>query len=135
MTKAAVFDLDGVLLDSMGIWNDLGARYLRSLGVTPEEELNEILFSMSMEQGAEYLHTHYALPQSAAEVGAGIADMLRDFYFYEVPAKDGAAALLREAGGGHVQPAGARHAGAGTAGAARVFHPAFHYGRGRRQQA
>ena len=90
MTKAAVFDLDGVLLDSMGIWNDLGARYLRSLGVTPEEGLNEILFSMSMEQGAEYLHTHYALPQSAAEVGAGIADMLRDFYFYEVPAKDGA---------------------------------------------
>ena len=59
MTKAAVFDLDGVLLDSMGIWNDLGARYLRSLGVTPEEGLNEILFSMSMEQGAEYLHTHY----------------------------------------------------------------------------
>ena len=98
MTKAAVFDLDGVLLDSMGIWNDLGARYLRSLGVTPEEGLNEILFSMSMEQGAEYLHTHYALPQSAAEVGAGIADMLRDFYFYEVPAKDGAAALLAEIG-------------------------------------
>ena len=94
MTKAAVFDLDGVLLDSMGIWNDLGARYLRSLGITPEEGLNEILFSMSMEQGAEYLHTHYALPQSAAEVGAGSADMLRDFYFYEVPAKDGAAALL-----------------------------------------
>ena len=59
MTKAAVFDLDGVLLDSMGIWNELGARYLRSLGVTPEEGLNEILFSMSMEQGAEYLHTHY----------------------------------------------------------------------------
>ena len=53
MTKAAVFDLDGVLLDSMGIWNDLGARYLRSLGVTPEEGLNEILFSMSMEQGAD----------------------------------------------------------------------------------
>ncbi len=86
--------MDGVLLDSMGIWNDLGARYLRSLGVTPQQGLNEILFSMSMEQGAEYLHTHYALPQSAAEVGAGIADMLRDFYFYEVPAKDGAAALL-----------------------------------------
>ena len=94
MTKGAIFDLDGVLLDSMGIWNDLGARYLRSRGLMPEPGLNEILFSMSMEQGAEYLHTHYALPQSAAEVGAGIADMLRDFYFYEVPAKDGAAALL-----------------------------------------
>ena len=141
MTKAAVFDLDGVLLDSMGIWNDLGARYLRSLGVTPEEGLNEILFSMSMEQGAEYLHTHYALPQSAAEVGAGIADMLRDFYFYEVPAKDGAAALLAALTARGVKLAAATSsprehvAGAGTAGAARVFHPAFHYGRGRRQQA
>ena len=94
MTKAAVFDLDGVLLDSMGIWNDLGARYLRSLGVTPEEGLNEILFSMSMEQGAEYLHTHYPLAQSAAEIEAGIETMLRDFYYNEVPAKPGAAALL-----------------------------------------
>ena len=94
MTKGAIFDLDGVLLDSMGIWNDLGARYLRSLGVTPEEGLNEILFSMSMEQGAEYLHTHYPLAQSAAEIEAGIETMLRDFYYNEVPAKPGAAALL-----------------------------------------
>ncbi len=53
MTKGAIFDLDGVLLDSMGIWNDLGARYLRSRGLMPEPGLNEILFSMSMEQGAE----------------------------------------------------------------------------------
>lgn len=69
MTKAAVFDLDGVLLDSMGIWNDLGARYLRSLGVTPEEGLNEILFSMSMEQGRSIctrtMHCRSLPPRSA----------------------------------------------------------------------
>ena len=94
MTKGAIFDLDGVLLDSMGIWNDLGARYLRSLGVAPEPGLNEILFSMSMEQGAEYLHTHYPLGQPAAEIEAGIETMLRDFYYNEGPAKPGAAALL-----------------------------------------
>lgn len=94
MTKGAIFDLDGVLLDSMGIWNDLGARYLRSRGLMPEPGLNEILFSMSMEQGAEYLHTHYPLAQSAAEIEAGIETMLSDFYYNEVPAKPGAAALL-----------------------------------------
>ena len=94
MTKGAIFDLDGVLLDSMGIWNDLGARYLRSRGLMPEPGLNEIFFSMSMEQGAEYLHTHYPLAQSAAEIEAGIETMLRDFYYNEVPAKPGAAALL-----------------------------------------
>ena len=55
MIWGAIFDLDGVLLDSMGIWEDLGARYLRRLHITPEPGLNEVLFPMSMEQGAAYL--------------------------------------------------------------------------------
>ena len=94
MCNGAIFDLDGVVLDSMSIWNDLGARYLRRLGVTPEPGLNEILFSMSMEQGAAYLQTRYALPMTAQEVGAGIEEMLQDYYYDEVPAKDGAPELL-----------------------------------------
>ncbi len=94
MIRGAIFDLDGVLLDSMGIWNDLGARYLRAQGITPEPGLNAILFAMSMEQGAAYLKAHYPLPQSETETGDGIARMLADYYFYEVPAKPGAAALL-----------------------------------------
>ena len=94
MIRGAIFDLDGVLLDSMGIWKDLGARYLRSLHIQPEPGLNEILFAMSMEQGAAYLKEHYPLPQSEAEIGEGIARMLEYYYFYEVPAKPGAAALL-----------------------------------------
>ncbi|MBP5794223.1 MAG: hypothetical protein J6W46_11385 [Spirochaetaceae bacterium] len=42
MIKGIIFDIDGVLLDSLGIWDDLGARYLQSIGVNPEEGLNEI---------------------------------------------------------------------------------------------
>ena len=94
MIRGAIFDLDGVLLDSMGIWKDLGARYLRSQGITPEAGLNEILFAMSMEQGAAYLKAHYPLSQSKTEIADGIARMLADYYFYEVPAKPGASALL-----------------------------------------
>ena len=55
MIHGAIFDLDGVLLDSMGIWQDLGSRYLRQLQILPEPGLDRILFSMSMEQGAAYL--------------------------------------------------------------------------------
>ena len=94
MIRGAIFDLDGVLLDSMGIWNDLGARYLRSLLVEPEPDLNQILFSMSMEQGADYLKEHYRLSQTEEEIGAGIAKLLEDYYFYQVPAKPGAEELL-----------------------------------------
>ena len=41
MIKGAIFDIDGVLLDSMIIWTDLGERYLRSIGKEPEEGLTE----------------------------------------------------------------------------------------------
>ena len=89
MIKGVIFDIDGVVLDSMSIWNDLGARYLKSIGVEPEEGLNRILFSMSMEQGAEYLKEHYSLKESADEILEGISKMLQNFYFYEVKAKPG----------------------------------------------
>lgn len=94
MIRGAIFDLDGVLLDSMAIWNDLGARYLRRQGIAPETGLNAILFSMSMEQGAAYLKGHYPLNGSEAEILNGIQDMLRDFYYDEVPAKAGAGETL-----------------------------------------
>jgi HAD superfamily hydrolase (TIGR01509 family) len=94
MIKGAIFDIDGVLLDSMGIWDDLGARYLRSLEKIPEEGLNKILFSMSMEQGAEYLNEHYGLNKSVKETVDGIGRMLEDYYFYEVLLKQGAKEVL-----------------------------------------
>lgn len=94
MINGVIFDIDGVLLDSLGIWDDLGARYLKSIGVQPEEGLNEILFSMSMEQGSTYLNEHYNLQKTYAEVSAGISQMLEDFYFDEVLPKTGAKELL-----------------------------------------
>ena len=94
MIKGAIFDIDGVLLDSMGIWDDLGARYLQSIGKIPEEGLNKILFSMSMEQGADYLNEHYSLNKQTDEIVKGLGRMLETFYFDEVPGKRGSKELL-----------------------------------------
>ncbi len=94
MIRGAVFDVDGVLLDSMQIWNDLGARYLRKQGLVPEAGLNEILFSMSMEQGAAYLKKAYSLPDTQEEIVQGIGGMLRDFYYHEVLTKPGVMEVL-----------------------------------------
>lgn len=94
MIKGTILDIDGVLLDSLGIWEDLGARYLKSIGKNPEEGLNEILFAMSMEQGAEYLKKHYDLEESINEINEGLEKMLEDYYFYEVLPKPGAKEIL-----------------------------------------
>ena len=45
MIKGAIFDVDGTLLDSMGIWKDVGVRYLNSIGVEAEPDLGTILFT------------------------------------------------------------------------------------------
>lgn len=92
--SAVIFDIDGVLLDSLKIWKLIGARYLESLGIEPEEDLDRILFPMSMEQGAAYLKDHYSVPKDTEEILKGIESLLKDFYFFEVPAKPGASELI-----------------------------------------
>ena len=93
--RGVIFDIDGVLLDSMGVWKDLGAGYVRSRGGKPEEGLAGILFSMSMEQGAEYLRDHYLPGETKEVIGEGLRNLLRDFYYFEVEAKKGAADLMQ----------------------------------------
>ncbi|MCR5294128.1 MAG: HAD family phosphatase [Lachnospiraceae bacterium] len=101
--KGVIFDVDGVLIDSMAIWTDLGARYVRSRGAEPEEGLAKILFSMSMEQGAAYLKDHYLPESTVEEIRDGLSKMLRDFYFYEVQAKPGAKELLEKMKTAHMR--------------------------------
>ncbi len=93
--RGAIFDADGVLLDSLSVWKTLGSRYLRQRGFTAAPDLDARLFSMSLEQGAECLRKEYQLPESEVEIRAALQVMLRDFYDNEVGLKDGAAALLR----------------------------------------
>lgn len=94
MIRGAIFDLDGVLLDSLGIWYDLGARYILSTGMQPVPGMSETLFSMSMEQGAAYLKRTFGLEKSEEEIIADLEQILRDYYCKEVPAKEGAKELL-----------------------------------------
>lgn len=46
--SAAIFDIDGTLLDSSPVWDDLGERFLKSRGVVPKPGLAEILAEMTL---------------------------------------------------------------------------------------
>ena len=77
--RGAIFDADGTLLDSMSIWRDAGARYLKTLGFTAEEGLGDILYPMTLEEGSAYLKDRYALPQTEREIRAGVVGVISGF--------------------------------------------------------
>ncbi|MBQ7734187.1 MAG: HAD family phosphatase [Synergistaceae bacterium] len=89
MIKAAIFDADGTLLDSMHIWGELGERFLRSINLIPENGLSETLYDMSIEQGCLYLQTHYKIDASLSQIRESILAIIENFYVHEVKLKPG----------------------------------------------
>lgn len=96
MIKGAIFDLDGTLVDSMFIYETLGEDYLRTLGVSPQENLKETFDSLTLEQSAVYCKEHYGIALSAEEMIAGINDMVADHYLSTLPMKPGVAEFLNK---------------------------------------
>lgn len=94
MIKGVIFDADGTLLNSMPVWENLGELYLKSFGIEAEKNLGEVLFAMSMEQGAEYLISQYHLELTPQQVLDGVNQQFRDFYKNRVPLKEGVRRFL-----------------------------------------
>ena len=93
--KGAIFDMDGVLLDSMPMWDHAGEMYLAGQGIQAEPDLEKVLFTMTMMKGAEYMQEHYGLKLSAEEIIDGINETVRDFYTIKVEPKSGVPELLK----------------------------------------
>lgn len=85
----AIFDFDGVLLDSMFIWDTLGETYLESQGIRPREDVNQALRPMSLLQAAEYFHSDYGMKESVQEIIDGINSLVEHFYADLVKPKPG----------------------------------------------
>lgn len=87
--KGAIFDLDGVLLDSMFIWDTLGETFLNSQGIEPREDIRETLRPMSLLQAAEYFRDEYGMLKSVEKIIDEINSLVEHFYFDFVKPKPG----------------------------------------------
>lgn len=95
MIKGAIFDVDGTLLDSMYIWDTIGEKYLRSLGYTPNENLNKTFKSMSLHQAAQYYIDEYGVTLSVEEISDGVNRMIEHYYKDVVQLKSGVKEFLK----------------------------------------
>ena len=92
--KGVIFDMDGVILDSLIIWNELGERFAEQLGPEAKTDLNEKIFSMSAEEIIAHFKERYGLKQSKEELMQELLEFSRDFYYNKVKAKEGAKKLM-----------------------------------------
>ena len=86
--------MDGTLLDSMFIWEDVSVNYLLAHGKTPREGLREEFKKTSSEQGAQYLIDEYGVEQTVQEITDEIYNMVKTRYEREAVLKEGITELL-----------------------------------------
>ncbi|HIW16469.1 MAG TPA: HAD family phosphatase [Firmicutes bacterium] len=101
MIKAAIFDLDGTILDSMRSWDELDANFLRSLGLEPRPGLQQDVMALTLRQSAQYFRREYGVPLSEDEIISRLRADIRRAYESEIQLKPGAQEaleLLRERG-------------------------------------
>lgn len=85
--KAAIFDVDGTLLDSMYLWEDAGEILLRNHNLEAPEDLRRQLGPLTLRQTAAYFNEHYHLHDTEEEMMEEICKLVEDAYFYQVPEK------------------------------------------------
>lgn len=85
--KAAIFDLDGTLLDSMGVWTQIDIDFLGKRGIPVTDEYVKAVTSMGFQEAAAYTIRRYDLAQTPEEIMGEWKRMCRTAYGHSVPLK------------------------------------------------
>ena len=84
-----IFDMDGTLLDSMGMWENLGSLYLTKKGIVPPPDLKEVIENKTLEEAAEYFIDRLGLKGTVKDIVQEILSLIRDKYYNELQLKPG----------------------------------------------
>ena len=94
--KGAIFDLDGTLVDSMGVWHRIDDEFLGRRGFPADESYKQAVKTMKYETAAHYTIERYGLSETPEEVMAEWDSMALHEYRYNIKCKPGAAEFLNE---------------------------------------
>lgn len=87
--KAVIFDLDGTIVDSMWIWEQIDIDFLGKRGIELPKDLQKAIEGMSFTETAIYFKNRFNLKESIEEIKEEWNAMAYDFYKNRVPLKKG----------------------------------------------
>lgn len=94
MIEAVVFDLDGVLVDSEQVWDEVREALVRERGGRWHERAQADMMGMSSVEWSRYLHEELGLAEAPEALNDEVVRRMLDRYRQELPLIDGAVAAV-----------------------------------------
>ena len=90
MIEAVIFDLDGVIIDSEQIWDDVRERYVRERGGRYDAEAQRAMMGMSSTEWSRFIHEELGVEATPAEINAEVVELMAARYRDQLPVVPGA---------------------------------------------
>ena len=95
MIAAVVFDMDGVIVDSEKVWDDVREQYVRETGGTYTENATRDMMGMSSVEWSRYMADELGVPGTPEEINAAIVQRMLARYGEAPPLIPGAVEAVR----------------------------------------
>ena len=100
MIDAVVFDMDGVIVDSEQVWDDVREQLAKERGGRWHDGAQAAMMGMSSPEWSAYMHDEIGLPESPEEINAEVVERMLERYRAELPLIDGAVDAVRRLAAG-----------------------------------